>query len=63
MEGARIKGRIGLDSMEVKGVERHRIIQQVFLTMAKRLSTRGNDEERKEEAKAPSAASIRQSNV
>ena len=38
MQGARIKGSIRLDSHEIKGMERHKLIQALFLKMAEKLS-------------------------
>ena len=38
MQGARIKGLIRLSPFEVKGMERHKIIQEIFMKMAEKLS-------------------------
>ena len=38
MQGARIKGSLRLTPFEVKGLERHKMIQEVFLRMAGKLS-------------------------
>ena len=38
MQGARIKGQLRLTPFEVKGLERHKVIQEIFMRMAGKLS-------------------------
>ena len=45
MPGARIKGVIELNEYEVRGVERHKIIQKIFLEMAKVVQEKRNLQE------------------
>ena len=45
MQGARIKGKVKLAPHEVKGVERHRIIQDLFIKMADKLSSHGKSDD------------------
>ena len=46
MPGARIKGVIELNEYEVRGVERHKIIQKIFLEMAKIVQENRNSHEK-----------------